>query len=262
MVTEVITMSEQNQNSKVNKSTTSSSNTPNTPEASKLAGAQAVPTSGWRKLLSKKWAFPALYVAAAAIILTLVWVYQGSNLQPLQTSGTKTQVETTQGTDAAAGTQEDVKAVVSNNETLGWPVEDVQGVDVVMGFFDAAASKEDQQRAVVEYKQTFTPNSGIDLARKDQKPFEVLAAMSGTVTRAEQHPMMGNVVEIDHGNGMKTVYQSVAELKVKKGDAVKKGAAIASAGRSEMEKDLGVHVHFEVFDGTTPVNPSSLLAKN
>ncbi|MGZ9586299.1 peptidoglycan DD-metalloendopeptidase family protein [Paenibacillus marinisediminis] len=253
-------MSEQNQNSKqTNKSTTSSSNT-NTPEASKLAGASAVPTSGWRKLLSKKWVFPALYIAAAALILTLVWVYQNeqttTNPNPgaVQTEG---KANTGNGT-----TDEKVVEVVANNETLGWPVANAADVEVVMGFFDASASVEEQEKAMVEYKNTFTANSGIDLARKDKKEFDVLAAMSGKVTRAEAHPTQGNVIEIDHGNGMKTVYQSVTDMKVKKGDVVSKGDAIAKAGRSELKKDFGVHVHFGVFEDNKPVNPSTLLAKN
>ncbi|WP_026011385.1 M23 family metallopeptidase [Paenibacillus sp. OSY-SE] len=259
-------MSEQNQNSK-NKSTTSSSATSatNTPEASKsMQGAQAVQTSAWRKLLSKKWVFPALYMAAAAIILTLVWVYQDMNQQPLDPNKDATQVEqqVDSGTLAEGKTNDEAVEVVASNETLGWPVADAQDVDVVMSFYDDKASKEEQAAAMVEYKQTFTPNVGIDLARKDQKAFDVLAAMSGKVTRAEQNPKTGFVVEIDHGNNLKTVYQSLVDLKVKKGDTVKKGDALATAGRNELEKNLGVHVHFEVYDDNKPVNPSTLLAKN
>ncbi len=45
-------------------------------EAPKTAqGAQST-TSTWKRLLAKKWVFPATYMAAAAIILTLMWVYQ------------------------------------------------------------------------------------------------------------------------------------------------------------------------------------------
>ncbi|MBN3523906.1 M23 family metallopeptidase [Paenibacillus apiarius] len=229
-----------------------------------MQGAQAVQTSAWRKLLSKKWVFPALYMAAAAIILTLVWVYQDMNQQPLDPNKDATQVEqpVDSGTLAEGKTNDEAVEVVASNETLGWPVADAQDVDVVMSFYDDQASKEEQAAAMVEYKQTFTPNVGIDLARKDQKGFDVLAAMSGKVIRAEQNPMTGFVVEIDHGNGLKTVYQSLADMKVKKGDTVKKGDALAAAGRNELEKDLGVHVHFEVYDDNKPVNPSTLLAKN
>lgn len=255
-------MSEQNQNSKqTNKTTTSSSNT-NTTEASKLAGVSAVPTSGWKKLLSKKWVFPALYIAAAALIVTLVWVYQD---QTQLTPNTDTQAVQSNNpvdsgkTDAA---QEDAQEVVANSETLGWPVANVQDVEVLMGFFDEKASQEEQEKAMVLYNQSYTPNIGIDLARKDKQDFDVLAAMSGKVSRVESNPVTGEIVELDHGNGLKTVYESVAEVKVKKGDMISKGDIIAKAGRSEIKKDFGVHVHFQVFEDEKPVNPSSVLAKN
>ncbi|EPY09528.1 MULTISPECIES: M23 family metallopeptidase [Paenibacillus] len=264
-------MSEQNQNqNSKNKTTmnTSTTSTANPSEASKsMQGAQAVHTSSWRKLLSKKWVFPALYMAAAAIILTLVWVYQDLNHKPLDPNKDATQAgqtikqgESTAGT--TAGTKEDAVEVVATNETLGWPVANSGDVDVVMPYYDEKASKEEQAAAMVQYKQTFTPNVGIDLARKDKQAFDVVAAMSGKVTRAEQHATNGFVVEVDHGNGMKTVYQSLADVKVKQGDVVKKGDALATAGRSELEKELGVHVHFEVYNENKPVNPTTVLVKN
>jgi len=253
-------MSEQNQNSKqTNKSTTSSSNT-NTPEASKLSGATAVPTSGWRKLLAKKWVFPAVYIAAAALILTLVWVYQDSQTSEPTTDPVKTESSANTGTSGEV--EEEATEVIANNETLGWPVANVDDVEVLMNFYDAEASPEEQEKTVIVYNQTVIPNVGIDLARKDKQEFEVLAAMSGKVTRAESHPTSGNVIEIDHGNNMKTVYQDIADLKVKQGDTVTKGDPIAKAGRSEIKKDFGVHVHFQVFEGDKPVNPSMQLAKN
>lgn len=255
----------QNPNSKNQTSmNTSTTSTANPSGASKLMqGAQAVHQSSWRKLLSKKWVFPALYMAAAAIILTLVWVYQDMNHKPLDPNKEATQaghtikpVETTAGT-----TNNDAVEVVATNEVLGWPVANSGDVHVVMPYFDEKASKDEQAAAMVQYKQTFTPNVGIDLARKDKQTFDVLAALSGKVTRVEQHATNGYIVELDHDNGMKTVYQSLADVKVKLGDMVKKGDTLASAGRSELEKNLGVHVHFEVFNDNKPVNPTSLLAK-
>ena len=34
--------------------------------------------SGWKKLLSKRWVFPAAYMAAAAIIVTILWLNSGT----------------------------------------------------------------------------------------------------------------------------------------------------------------------------------------
>ncbi|MNV88928.1 Stage II sporulation protein Q [compost metagenome] len=105
---------------------------------------------------------------------------------------------------------------------------------------------------------TFTPNTDIDLARQDNKTFDVKAAVSGEVTRVEDVPTLGTVIEVDQGN-LKTVYQSLGDAKVKQGDQVKQGDTLASAGRNEVEKDLGNHVHFEVYQDSKLVNPSDLL---
>jgi stage II sporulation protein Q len=113
---------------------------------------------------------------------------------------------------------------------------------------------------MIQTGNTFTANTGIDLAEADNKTFDVSAALSGKVMVAEQHPLNGNVVEIKHADGIVTVYQSLGELQVKVGDEVKQGTVIGKAGRSELEKDLGIHLHFEVRKDGKPVNPNLLLA--
>lgn len=261
-------MSEKNQNPNSKNKTTM--NTPTTSTANSLEicrssqGEQAMHAFSWRKLLSKKWVFPALYMATAAIILTLVWVYQDLNHKPFDPNKDAPGVQQTmKRDDTAVGEMKgDAVEAVTTSEKLGWPVTNVDDMEVVMPYFDEKASKEEQAAAIIQYKQTFTPNVGIDLARKDKQAFDVLAAMSGKVTRAEQHATNGYIVEVNHGNGMKTVYQSLADAKVKTGDAVKKGDLLATAGRNELEKNLDVHVHFEVYSDNKPVNPTSILGKN
>jgi stage II sporulation protein Q len=76
---------------------------------------------------------------------------------------------------------------------------------------------------------------------------------------AEQTPTNGYEVQIDHGNGLVTVYQSLDDLKVKEGDEVKQGDVLAMAGRSEMEQSEGIHVHFEVRSNGQSVDPNSLI---
>jgi len=105
---------------------------------------------------------------------------------------------------------------------------------------------------------------GIDYARADNQSFDVLAAMSGTVSAVEKNPVIGNLVEITHANGLVTVYQSLSDIKVAKDQQVKKGDAIAKAGRNELEKEYGVHLHFEVREGQSgaAVSPEQYLANH
>lgn len=222
-------------------------------------------TSTWKKLLSKRWVYPAAYVAAAAIILTLVWVYQdaGSN-KPLQSDTTVTNSATLPagGSPEVDNGSDKTVNTMAVSEDFAWPVANAKEVKIVKPFYEKEGTPEDHQAALVQYNDTFIPNTGIDLAREDGKPFEVKAAMSGKVTRVEDHAVLGYVVEITHAKNLKTVYESLTDVAVKQGQEVKLGDKIASAGRNEMEKDLGNHVHFAVYENDELVNPTTVLPQN
>lgn len=230
-------------------------------------GEPVVPVSAWKRLLSKRWVYPAAYVAAAAIILTLVWVYQDASQKPMDsTPASVTDSLNLPGDSDALGQVEgkDGKAVetLATYEDLAWPVAKVADVTIVKPFYEKDGSAEDHQAALVQYNDTFTANTGIDLAREDDKPFAVTAALGGKITRVEEHPLLGYVVEITHANNLKTVYESLADVKVKMNAEVKQGDTIATAGRNEQEKDLGTHLHFAVYENGELVNPASVLPKN
>ena len=112
---------------------------------------------------------------------------------------------------------------------------------------------------MVEQGNTFQGNTGLDLGRADGQPFDVLAVLSGKVTRVQDQPTNGTVVEITHGDGLVSVYQSLDSVAVKQGDEVKQGTVIAKAGRNDLQKDLGVHLHFALLKNEENVNPNSLL---
>jgi stage II sporulation protein Q len=221
-----------------------------------------VPSKGWRALMSKKWAFPAIYMAAAAIILTFMWVYQdmGSSTTADKTS---TVAKAKVGTETA-NQETNALPVVGNAETMHWPVLDRKEVLTGIPFYDSKASNEVKQSAMLQYNDTLTPHMGIDLVKSDNKTFDVLAALSGKVTVVEQNPLTGNQVEITHSNGMITIYQSLSDIKVAKGAEVKQGDVIAMAGVNELEKDDGVHLHFEVRqskDGSV-LDPATLITEH
>jgi stage II sporulation protein Q len=224
-------------------------------------GAQNSPSFSWKRFLAKKWVFPATYMAAAAIILTLMWVYQdtGKSAYTDELGFGKSKSATVTGNVM----KPDAVAANTVAETMQKPFKEKE-MDVILPFYDSKAAKEVRQAAMVEYEDTFTPHMGVDFAKKDNQTFDVLAAMSGKVTAVEKNPVVGNLVEITHSNGLVTVYQSLAELKVAKDTEVKKGDAIAKAGRNELEKDQGVHLHFEVRQGQSgqSVNPDPLFAEH
>ena len=87
-----------------------------------------------------------------------------------------------------------------------------------------------------------TMHKGLDFAGKEGEP--VLATGAGIITWSGSRYGYGNLVEIDHGDGLVTRYGHNKELNVKIGDVVTKGQSIAKMGNTG--RSTGAHVHYEV----------------
>ncbi|HEY2904192.1 MAG TPA: M23 family metallopeptidase [Polyangia bacterium] len=98
-------------------------------------------------------------------------------------------------------------------------------------------------------------HTGVDLRAAAGSP--ILAATGGVVKSAGQRGGYGNAVEIDHGNGMTTLYAHASELLVTPGETVQAGQPIARAGMSG--RATGPHLHFEVRVNERPVDPARAL---
>ncbi|WP_338540787.1 murein hydrolase activator EnvC family protein [Paenibacillus tundrae] len=87
----------------------------------------------------------------------------------------------------------------------------------------------------------------------------VHAASGGIVIMAEWYSGYGYTVIVDHGGGLWTLYGHLREggFKVGKGDTVSKGDVIAESGNTG--NSTGPHLHFEVRDNGTAVNPMNYL---
>jgi murein DD-endopeptidase MepM/ murein hydrolase activator NlpD len=86
----------------------------------------------------------------------------------------------------------------------------------------------------------------------------IYAAEAGTVVRAETgwNGGYGNVIEVDHGNGLVTLYGHNKQLLVKEGDFVRRGQHIAVMGNTGLVYGAtGIHVHFEVLVQGVKKNP-------
>ena len=68
----------------------------------------------------------------------------------------------------------------------------------------------------------------------------------------------GNIVDIDHDNGLTTRYAHLSRSLVKVGDVVMKGQKIALVGASG--RVTGPHLHFEVREKGIPLNPNKFLS--
>ncbi|WP_025729516.1 murein hydrolase activator EnvC family protein [Atopobacter phocae] len=95
---------------------------------------------------------------------------------------------------------------------------------------------------------------GIDLAGGGP----IIAAQSGTVTAATFNPSYGNMIIIDHGNGLSTLYAHLQPgLFVSVGQSVAQGQQIGIMGTTG--DSTGVHLHFEVRVNGSQVDPLGYL---
>jgi murein DD-endopeptidase MepM/ murein hydrolase activator NlpD len=98
-------------------------------------------------------------------------------------------------------------------------------------------------------------HAGIDFPGAYGQP--IIAAASGRVSFVGQRPGYGNVVEIDHGNGILTRYAHLSRFGSRVGDEVARGQAIARMGSTG--RSTGTHLHFEVRVRGEAVNPRRFL---
>lgn len=134
-----------------------------------------------------------------------------------------------------------------------------QSVTIGKNYYDYKGSSEDQEKSIIYHENTYIQNSGIDFVNKE--PFEVVSVLDGTVTKVKEDELLGKIVEINHNNEYMSIYQSLNEVKVKKGDKVSQGQVIGTSGTNELDKELGNHLHFEFYADGQIVNPTLYLDK-
>ena len=99
-------------------------------------------------------------------------------------------------------------------------------------------------------------HNGLDMIAPSGAP--VYAAADGVVKNViRSRKGLGNVVEIDHGNGYVTRYAHLADVEVRKGRELKKGARIGYVGVSG--NSFAPHLHYEVLRDTLVMDPVNHL---
>lgn len=96
-----------------------------------------------------------------------------------------------------------------------------------------------------------TMHKGIDFAGKEDG--DIISTASGVVSWSDRRYGYGNLIEINHGDGIKTRYGHNKELLVKVGDVVTKGQVIAKMGSTG--RSTGPHVHYEILHNNKHVDP-------
>lgn len=116
----------------------------------------------------------------------------------------------------------------------------------------------------------FPPISGVVSQRYDAEKYHyavdvtaprgtpVKAIANGTVIFSEWAVDTGYVIIIEHTSGLLSVYKHNGSLNKNQGDVVRAGEVIASVGNTG-ELTTGPHLHFELWDNGTPVDPLDFI---
>lgn len=143
-------------------------------------------------------------------------------------------------------------------ETLKSPVKD--GIGIVRYYYDKDDDESKQEQSLILFEDVYRPNQGIDYANKNEV-FDVMAAISGTVTKKTNDPVLGWVVTITNSDNISTTYESLSKVSVELNQEVKQGDIIGKSGENVYEADLKNHLHFILQKDEQLYNPEKFIGQ-
>lgn len=149
--------------------------------------------------------------------------------------------------------------VVAEKTTIIRPYND-SSVKVLKNYYNYKDDASKQEESIIYYENTYMPSSGISYG--NGKTFSVVSILDGTVKEVKEDADYGNIIIVEHDKGIVSTYESVTDIKVKKGDTIKQGDVIGSCGESNISNDLGKHLYFELTVNNDVVNPEDYYDKS
>ncbi len=98
-------------------------------------------------------------------------------------------------------------------------------------------------------------HAGMDI--DGERGDSVMAPANGTILKAGWQGGYGNMIEIDHGNGLTTRYGHLSKIEVQVGDVITRGQLIGLVGSTG--RSTGPHLHYELRLNDKSINPRLLL---
>lgn len=148
--------------------------------------------------------------------------------------------------------------VVNVEEKLRKPFTD-EKVVISNNYYDYQSPEEEQQGSILYHENTYIQNSGINY--KSDSTFDVISVLAGEVIEVKEEELLGKTVTIRHDNELISVYQSLGEVTVKKGDKVQTGQVIGKSGNCNLITNSKNNLHFELYVNGTIVDPENYYDK-
>ncbi len=193
-----------------------------------------------KKLVLKPFVIPTLYTIFALVVIVSLFL----SIEVIDEEEQLTYVNDT--------ILDEYVPVVNVEETIKKPFTD-NNVTVSKNYYDYQASEEEQTNSILYHENTYIQNTGINY--KSDNSFDVVSILSGEVIEVEEKELLGKSVTIRHDNELISVYQSLGEVTVKKGDKVLTGQVIGKSGSCDLITDSKNNLHFELYASGTITDP-------
>lgn len=199
-----------------------------------------------KKLVLKPFVIPTLYTIFAVIVIVSLFL----SIEVTQEKENLTYVN--------SAILDEYVPVVSVEEKLMKPFTD-EKVAISNNYYDYQSTDEEQQSSILYHNNTYIQNTGINY--QSDNMFDVVSVLAGEVIEVEDKELLGKSVTIRHDNELISVYQSLGEVVVKKGDKVQTGQVIAKSGSCDLITSSKNNLHFELYVNGTIADPENYYGK-
>ena len=205
-----------------------------------------------RKL--KKSALYGIYTVVCVLLLGMIYYIDFSN-NNLKQEDSK---DDFQYVSRLFGEEE--MPVVNTAETIIRPYND-SNVKIVQNFYNVKGTEEEQENSIINYEQTYIQNNGVTYGGVEGG-FDVINSIPGKVTSVKEDKLLGTTVEIQNTDKVVIIYQGLTNVNLKANDSINQGDIIGRSGETNINKDLGSHLVFQLKINNSYVNPEEYYDKN
>ncbi len=155
---------------------------------------------------------------------------------------------------------EEDQPVVNTAEIISRPYTD-GNVKVIQSFYNYQAESSEQENSIVNYEETYMQNTGVSYGGVEND-FDAVSVLPGTVVSVKEDKLLGFVVEIKNNDRITTVYKGLKEVNLKENDNINQGDYVGKSSETNLGKELGRHIVFELKIDGNYVNPEEYYDRN
>ena len=195
-----------------------------------------------RKL--KKYVLPSLYTFVLAIIVVCCGIISKNVSGDVKLEYQDTNI-----------IKEEVLPVFEENKWIRKPVDD--NISLVNKFYSKDSEAKDQEESLIIYDNTYMPSKGYTY--QSNESFKIYITLDGSVKSIESDELLGNVVTIDHGNNILSIYYSVDNIVYSIGDNVNTGDILGDSAINKIDSN-NYSLIYEVSINGNLVDPNNFYS--